>query len=150
MGELEESITEQMKIPAIQLLQTEYARLREKEDKVVSALIEQKKKRANSRGGGPMFKADPVGLELRKKVNGLRVKLKVIAKKLRRYGRIGKIPMGAWTRIYYENSEDDDSSASSETESESQDGDSDATSPKRNKRKKGYDHEQVLLTELTY
>ena len=66
-----------------------------------------------------MFKKDEVGIEIRKKVNKLRVKLKTITKKLAKYGKVGKIPMGATSRIYYENSDDDDSSASSDSESDS-------------------------------
>ena len=42
VGELEESITEQIKIPQLQLLHTEYSRLREIEQEGVDFLLKRK------------------------------------------------------------------------------------------------------------
>ena len=44
------------------------------------------------------------------------MKLRIVAKKIRKYGELGKIPMGASMRVYHENP-DTDSSVSSASES---------------------------------
>ena len=41
--------------------------------------------------------------------------MKIISKKITKFGKMGKIPMSAAARIYHQDSDEDDSSASSES-----------------------------------
>ena len=58
-----------------------------------------------------------MGIEIRKELTATRTKLRIVQKKIRKYGDMGKIPMGASMRVYEENS-DSDSDSSSSTEEE--------------------------------
>ena len=115
----------------------------------MQVLLDRKRQRNATKGAGPGQKEDGAGIELRKRVNALRVKLKTIAKKLAKYGKLGKIPMAAAARIYYENSSDDDSSASSGTESESE-ADSSQSSDAAPKRRNMVEAQAIYASGLAY
>ena len=81
---------------------------------MVGRLLERRKARAAKKGAG-LEKEDSVGIELRRKMNKIRVNMKIISKKITKFGKMGKIPMSAAARIYHQDSDEDDSSASSES-----------------------------------
>lgn len=64
VGELEESFQEQVKIPQLQLLHTEYQRLKEVEQKGVDSLLKRKLdiKAAAAANGGRVVKDDGAGV----------------------------------------------------------------------------------------
>lgn len=83
------------------------------------------------------------------------MKLRIVAKKIKKYGELGKIPMGASMRVYHENP-DTDSSVSSASESSadetnsdidnsSEDGGAKAKSPQKRVTK-----ELLRTNELVY
>ena len=112
MGELEESITEQIKIPQLQLLHTEYQRLKEVEADGVDFLLKRKAeiKAFQQANGGKTPKDDGQGIVVRKRLTGTRTKLRIVQKKIKKYGELGKIPMGASMRVYQEHSSESESS----------------------------------------
>ena len=48
------------------------------------------------------------------------MKLRIVGKKIRRYGELGKIPMGASMRVYHENPESDSSVSSASDASDAE------------------------------
>ena len=116
VGVLEESLQEQLKIPRLQILHTEYQRLKEIEKVNVDNLM---KRRADMKAqamtsGGKIAKDDGMGVEIRKELTATRAKLKIVQGKIRKYGELGKIPMGASMRTYQEDSSDSSMSSSEE------------------------------------
>ena len=58
---------------------------------------------------------------LRRELNACRHKVRIVEGKIKKYGKLGKIPMAAGIRVYHEDSEEDaSSSSSSESDSEQQ------------------------------
>ena len=51
-------------------------------------------------------------------MTGTRTKLRIVQKKIKKYGELGKIPMGASMRVYQEESSSSESSVESSSESE--------------------------------
>ena len=104
VGDLEESIRDQIKIPQLQILHTEYMRLKENEAKGVESLMTRKAeiKAYALVNGGKIPKDDGHGVVVRKELTSSRNKLRIIKKKIKKFGDLGKIPMGASHRIYHE------------------------------------------------
>ena len=86
-------------------------------------MLERKKKFIESNKGILKKDESKVGIELRRKLNALRIKMNTISKKLLKYGKIGKIPMGATNRIYYEASDGSESESSATDDSDDFDDD---------------------------
>ena len=62
------------------------------------------------------------GLLLRRELNASRHKARIVEGKIKKHGRLGRIPMGAGIRVYNEDSDDDaSSSSSSDSDSEKND-----------------------------
>ena len=99
-----------------------------------------------------MKKDDGKGIEIRKKLNQTRVKLKIVQNKIKKYGALGKIPMGACMRVYREESDSSSDSSSSSIGSDaslSSFGDSEKFEKKKNallKKKK----KSILAAGLVY
>ena len=64
--------------------------------------------------GGKIAKDDGMGVEIRKELTATRAKLKIVQGKIRKYGELGKTPMGASMRTYQEDSSDSSMSSSEE------------------------------------
>ena len=87
-----------------------------------------------------------------------RTKLKIVSKKIRKYGQMGKIPMGASMRVYHENDDSDSSISSSGTSEQEEDTKSDNSSdaggksPTKSPRKHPSKKDQELLktNQLVY
>ena len=81
----------------------------------------------------------------------MRTKIKIVGKKIRKYGAIGKIPMGASMRIYHQNQDSESSISSSASEEPSDDGtNSDGSQNKVAKKKPKVNRELLNTTELVY
>ena len=100
-----------------------------------------------------MPKDDGTQLEMRKHLTAVRAKLRIVQKKIKKYGDLGKIPMGASMRVYQENSESSSSDTSSDEAednvSQTISEDSDVIRAKGNK-KKSKKKETLLATGLVY
>ena len=91
----------------------------------------------------------------RKKLTATRTKLRIVQKKIKKYGELGKIPMGASMRVYQEFSESESSSSESSSSTPKDNdsmssysfGDSDDFEKKVLPKKKNKD---VLATGLVY
>lgn len=119
MAELEESVAERIKVPQVQILHTEYSRLQDQESKGVETLVKRKAdiKSYSLANGGKLPPDDGLGIVIRKDLTSIRSKLKIVKGKIKKFGALGKIPMGAAMRIYHEE-ESTDSEVSSSTEEE--------------------------------
>ena len=101
------------------------------------------------------MKDDGKAIEIRKKLNQTRVKLKIVQNKIKKYGALGKIPMGACMRVYREESSSSSDSSSSSSDAIGSDaslssfGDSEKFEKKKNallKKKK----KSILAAGLVY
>lgn len=77
-------------------------------------------------------------LAMRKELLSIRNKIKIVSKKIRKYGPLGKIPMGAAMRVYFQ---DDDSassvsSGSDEESEENSNSDSSSSNSSKDAKKK--------------
>ena len=157
VAELEDSVVQQIKIPQLQLLHTEYSRLKELETKLVDQLLKRKAdiKDFAKQNGGRVPKDDGVGIVIRKELTSTRSKLKVVQSKIKKFGALGKIPMGASMRVYQENS-DEESSVQSSTEQEDDDDaslssfGSDGAFKKKRDAQKAKRNREVLASGLVY
>ena len=82
-------------------------RLKDLESKGVEALLKRHAdlKAFAQANGGRLPKDDGEGVEMRKNLTSLRSKLKIVKRKIKKFGATGKIPMGAGMRVYYEHSD---------------------------------------------
>lgn len=112
-------------------------RLKEVEAKNVETLLARKAeiKAFAMANGGKIPKDDGQGIVIRKELTGARNKLRIIRKKIKKFGEMGKIPMGAGHRIYHEQSSDSESS-SAETSEEDLDSSNSLDSDGQEKEKK--------------
>lgn len=100
-----------------------------------------------------MPKEDGEGIEMRKNLTSLRAKLRIITKKIKKFGSTGKIPMGAAMRVYYEHSDSSSSDQSSSEEEEVDDAKSsgsDGSKKKNTAKKKNKNKNELLSTGLVY
>ena len=137
------------------MLHTEFQRLREMEQKGVDGLIKRKAdiKAYSLANGGKVPKDDGMGVIIRKELTATRTKLRIVKKKIKKYGALGKIPMGASMRVYNEDSDSDASSSTTELEEDlsGSSSDSDARKRKENRMKlKMKKTNEVLSSGLVY
>ena len=100
-----------------------------------------------------MPKEDGEGIELRKNLTSLRAKLRIITKKIKKFGNTGKIPMGAAMRVYYEHSDSSSTEQSSSEDEEIDEGGSSGSSKKGSSKKtarKKKNKNELLSTGLVY
>ena len=101
-----------------------------------------------------MPKEDGEGIEMRKHLTSLRAKLRILTKKIKKFGSTGKIPMGAAMRVYYEHSDSSSSDQSSSEEEEVDEGNSSGSSKdgskKKAAKKKNKNKNELLSTGLVY
>lgn len=131
-------------------MHTELQRLKEIEAKGVTCLVKRKEdaKAYAQANGGRVLKDDGMGLEIRKKLTTVRAKLIIVRKKIKKFGEMGKIPMGASMRTYNEDSDSSVDSSSAEEMSEGLMSNASSESGKPGKKKKV--KKELLKTELVY
>lgn len=74
--------------------------------------------------GGKLPPDDGLGIIIRKDLTSIRSKLKIVKGKIKKFGALGKIPMGAAMRIYHEEESSDSEVTSSTEEIEDSEGSS--------------------------